>query len=186
MDQREEDNKEERQKSLKELQKNVGQQVEAMKEEAQKSIKEIHENTIKQAKDLSTSIQVLKTEVETTKKSQRETTLEIENLGKKSGAIDANINNRIQNIEERISDAKDAIETSDSTVKKNAKCKKLVSQNIMRRQDIMRRPNLRIIGIEERKLSQLQERDTYEYTRSLQNSKQTGSEQKYLSPPQIH
>ena len=40
--------------------------------------------------------QGLKTEVETTKKSRRETTLEIENLEKKSGAIDGNINNRIQ------------------------------------------------------------------------------------------
>ena len=39
-------------------------------------------------------------EVETTKKSQRETTLEIENLVKKSGVIDANISNRIQEKEE--------------------------------------------------------------------------------------
>ena len=58
-------------------------------------------------KELNKTIQDLKTEVETTKKSQRETTLEIENLGKKPGAIDANINNRIQEIEERISDAED-------------------------------------------------------------------------------
>jgi hypothetical protein len=34
-------------------------------------------------------------EVETIKKSQRETTLELENLGKRSGTIDANITNRI-------------------------------------------------------------------------------------------
>ena len=56
-------------------------------------------------KELSKTIQDLKTEVETTKKSQMETTVEIENLGKKSGAIDTNINNRIQKIEERISEA---------------------------------------------------------------------------------
>ena len=49
---------------------------------------------------LSKTILALKTEVETTKKSQRETTLEIENLGKKSGVINANINNRIHEIEE--------------------------------------------------------------------------------------
>ena len=61
-----------------------------------------------------------KKEVETTKKWQRETTLEIEKLGKKSGVIDANINNRIQEIEDRISDAKDSIETMYSTVKENA------------------------------------------------------------------
>ena len=60
-------------------------------------------------------------EVETIKKSQRETTLEIENLEKKSGAIDASITNRIQEIKERISGAKDNIEYIDTTVKENAK-----------------------------------------------------------------
>ena len=41
------------------------------------------------------TIQNLKMEVGTIKKSKKETTLEIENLGKKSGDIDASINNRI-------------------------------------------------------------------------------------------
>jgi hypothetical protein len=41
------------------------------------------------------TIQDLKMEIETIKKSQRETTLEIEILGNKSGAIDASITNRI-------------------------------------------------------------------------------------------
>jgi predicted nucleic acid-binding Zn-ribbon protein len=50
--------------------------------------------------ELNKTIHGLKMEVETTKKSQRETTLKIENLGKKSGAIDANITNKIQDIEE--------------------------------------------------------------------------------------
>ena len=45
------------------------------------------------------NIQDLKMEVETMKKTQRETTLEIETLGKKSGTIDVRINNRIQEIE---------------------------------------------------------------------------------------
>ena len=49
-------------------------------------------------------------EVETIKKSQRETTLELENLGKRSGVIDANITNRIQEIEEGISGAENSIE----------------------------------------------------------------------------
>ena len=44
-------------------------------------------------------------EVETIKKSQREKTLEIENLGKRTGAIDESITNRIQEMEERISGA---------------------------------------------------------------------------------
>ena len=47
--------------------------------------------------------------------------MEIVNFGKKSGVIDANINNRIQEMEKRISDAEDTIETIDSTVKENAK-----------------------------------------------------------------
>ena len=68
-----------------------------MKEETQKSLKELQENT---KKEQSKVIQDLKTEVKTTRKSQRETILEIENLGKKSGIIDANISNRIQEIEE--------------------------------------------------------------------------------------
>ena len=42
-------------------------------------------------------------EIGTKKKSQTDTTLELENLGKRSGDIDASITNRIQEIEERIS-----------------------------------------------------------------------------------
>ena len=118
-------NKEEMQKSLKEIQENFDQQAEVMKEETQKSLKELQENTNKQVKKLSKTNQDLKTEVETTRKFQRETILEIENLGKKSGAIDANINHRIQEIEERISDAEDTIEIIDSTVKKMQNAKSL-------------------------------------------------------------
>jgi hypothetical protein len=44
-------------------------------------------------------------EIETIKKSQQETTLELENLGKRSGVIDVSISNRIQEIDERISGA---------------------------------------------------------------------------------
>ena len=87
-------------------------------------------------------------EVETIKKSQRETTQDIENLGKKSGAIDISINNRIQEIEERISDAEDTIESTETTVKENEKYKKFLTPNIQEIQDTMRRPNLRIIGID--------------------------------------
>jgi uncharacterized coiled-coil protein SlyX len=65
-------------------------------------------------------------EIETTKKSQRETTLELENLGKRSGAIDASNTNRIQKIEERISGTEDTIENIDTTVKENAKSKNLI------------------------------------------------------------
>jgi chaperonin cofactor prefoldin len=45
-------------------------------------------------KELNKTIQDLNIEVETLRKSQRETTLEVENLGKKTGAIDSSITNR--------------------------------------------------------------------------------------------
>jgi hypothetical protein len=54
------------------------------------------------------TIQDLKIELET-KKSQREITLELENLGRRSGVSDASMTNRIQEIEERISGAEDNI-----------------------------------------------------------------------------
>ena len=94
-------------------------------------------------------------EVETIKKTQREKILEREILGKKSGNIDASISNRKQDIEERISGAEDPIENIDTTIKENAKCKKILTQNIQEIQDIMRRPNLRIIGIDENEDFQL-------------------------------
>ena len=56
-------------------------------------------------------------EVETIKKSQTETTLEIENLEKRSGVINASITNRMQEIEERNSGAEDTIENIDTTIK---------------------------------------------------------------------
>jgi predicted nucleic acid-binding Zn-ribbon protein len=72
---------------------------------------------------LNKTIQDLKMEVETIKKSQRETTLEIENLGKKSEAMDASITNRIKKIK-RLSGAQDTIENIDTTIKENAKISK--------------------------------------------------------------
>jgi hypothetical protein len=88
--------------------------------------------------------------VETIKKSQRETNLEIENLEKKPGAIDASITNRIQEIEQRISGAEDTIENIDTRIEENAKCKKILTQNIKEIQDTMRITNLRIIGVDEK------------------------------------
>jgi hypothetical protein len=59
--------------------------------------------------ELNKTIQDLKVEIETIKKTQRETTLEIGIIGKKSGSIDVSISNRIQKMEERISGAEDSI-----------------------------------------------------------------------------
>ena len=88
-------------------------------------------------------------EVESLKKTQRWTALEMENLGKRIGVTDASISNRLQEIEERISAAEDTTQDIDTTVKENTKSKKLLSQNIQEIQDTMKRPNQQIIDIEE-------------------------------------
>ena len=66
-------------------------------------------------------------EIEAIKKSQRKTTLVIENPGKRSGAIDTSITNRIQDIEERITRTEDTIENIGTIIKENAKCKKILT-----------------------------------------------------------
>jgi predicted nucleic acid-binding Zn-ribbon protein len=74
--------------------------------------------------ELNKIIQDLKREVQTIKKTQSETTLEIETLRKKSGTIDMSISNRIQEMEERISGAEDSIENMGTTIKENKKMQK--------------------------------------------------------------
>jgi predicted nucleic acid-binding Zn-ribbon protein len=98
--------------------------------------------------ELDKMIQDLKMEIETIKKSQKETALEIENLGKRSGVINTSITNRIQEIKERISGTENNMESIVTTVKENAKSKKLLTQNDQEIQDTIR-PNIRILGTEE-------------------------------------
>jgi chromosome segregation ATPase len=142
--------------SLKDVQENTAKQVEGLREEAQKSLKELQENTAKHEIELNKTIQDLKI-IETIKKTQKETTLEIETLGKKSGTIHASISNRIQEMEGRISGAEDSIENMGTAIKENAKCKKILTQNIHEIQDfmIMTRLNLQIIGVDENEYFQL-------------------------------
>jgi len=138
------------------MQDNTSEQGEDLKEETQKSLKELQENTTKQGEELNKAVQDLKMEIETLKEKQRERRQEIENLGKRSGVIDASITNRTQEIEERISGAEDTIEIIDTAVKDNVKLKKLLAQNIQELQDTMR-SNQRIIGIEDCEECQLKE-----------------------------
>jgi hypothetical protein len=81
--------------------------------------------------------------------------LEIETLGKKSGTIGASISNRIQETEERLSDAEDSIENIVITIKENAQCKMILTQKIQKIQDTRRRPNLWIIEVDENEYFQL-------------------------------
>jgi uncharacterized coiled-coil protein SlyX len=87
--------------------------------------------------EMNKTIQDLKIEVEIMKKTQRETILEIEILRKKSGTIDVSISNRIEEMEERISDAEDSIENMNTTIKEHAKCKTILTQNIQEIQDMI-------------------------------------------------
>jgi DNA-binding FrmR family transcriptional regulator len=52
-------------------------------------------------------------------------------------------------MEQRISGAEDSIENMDTIIKENAKCKKILTQNIQKIQDAMRRPNLQIVAVDE-------------------------------------
>ena len=71
--------------------------------------------------EMNKTILDLKSKVDTIKKIQKEATVDIESLGKKSGTIDSSISNRMQEMEERISGAEDSIENMDTTIKENAK-----------------------------------------------------------------
>jgi wobble nucleotide-excising tRNase len=127
--------------TLKEIQENTAKEVEVLKE--------LQKNITKLVMEVNKTIQDLKREVETIKKTQSETALEIKVLGKKSGAIDASISSRIQEIDERTSGSEDSIRSMGRTIKENAKCKMILTQNIQEIKATMRRPNLRFIGIDE-------------------------------------
>jgi hypothetical protein len=94
-------------------------------------------------------------EIETIKKSQRLTTLEMENIRKRSG-----VTNRIQEKKERISGMEDTIKYDNIKVKGNTKCTRFLKKNIKEIQDTMERPNVIIIGIEEIENSQCKGQET--------------------------
>nr|ACD47066.1 L1 unspliced fusion gene protein [Mus musculus] len=135
--------------SLREIQENTAKELQVLKEK--------EENTSKQVMEMDKTILDLKREMDKIKKAQSEAKLEIETLGNKSGTIDASISKRIQEIEERISGAEDSIENIGTTIKDNAKCKKILTQNIQEIQVKMRRPNLQIIGVDGNEDFQLKE-----------------------------
>jgi TolA-binding protein len=105
--------------------------------------------------EMNKTILDLKRKVDTIKKTQSEAKLEIETLGKKSGTIDSSISNRIQEMEERISGAKDSIENMGTNNQRKCKCTKILTQNTQEIQDTMRRPKLKIIGVDENEDFQL-------------------------------
>ena len=84
------------------------------------------------------------------KKTHAEEILDMENLGKTTETSDASITHRIQEMEERISGIEDTIEEINTSIKGNVKSKKLLAQNTQEIWDTMKRPKLRLIGIEDR------------------------------------
>ncbi|ERE70281.1 LINE-1 type transposase domain-containing protein 1 [Cricetulus griseus] len=135
--------------------------IEDLKEDMRKSLKEMEEKTNQNIQDinksLSETVQDLNTEIETIKKAQSDGMLEIKKLGKRSGTIDVSITNRIQEMEERISGVEDILAEIDSSTKENLKSNKSLTQNIQEIWDTMKRPNLRIISIEEGEEIQLKD-----------------------------
>ena len=104
------------------------------------------EKAIKQVME---TVQELKTEMEAMKKTQTKGRLDIENLGNRTETTESSITNRIQEIEERISDSEDTIEKINALIKENSKSNKFSSQNIQEMWDTIKKTNLRIIGVEE-------------------------------------
>ena len=62
--------------------------------------------------------QELKRKIEAIKKTQTEATLEMENLGRRTGNTESNITNTIHVMKERISIIEDTIQEIDKSVKK--------------------------------------------------------------------
>jgi hypothetical protein len=71
--------------------------------------------------ELNKSIQDLKMEVKTKKKTKREKMLEIEILEKNKGTIDMSISNTVQEMKEKITGAEDSIESMEKTIIVNSK-----------------------------------------------------------------
>jgi predicted RNase H-like nuclease (RuvC/YqgF family) len=94
--------------SVKEIQEKTPKELQVLKEK--------EENTPKTVMEMNKTILDLKRELDTIKKTQSEAKLDVENLGKKSGTMDASISNRIQEMEERISGAEESIENIGTTI----------------------------------------------------------------------
>ena len=99
-------------------------------EEMNKSFKGTIGNQEKAIKQVMETVQDLKTEIEVMKKTQTDGRLDMEHLGKQTGTTETSITNRIQEIEERISDTEDTIAEINSLIKENNKSNKFLTQNI--------------------------------------------------------
>ena len=136
-------------KKMEEMSKEMEDKYNKKFEEMSKFVNDTLGNQEKTIKQVMESVQELKTKMEAVRKTQTEDRLDMENLGKQTETSGTSITNRIQEIEERISDYEDTIEKINALTKENSKSNKFSSQNIQEIWDIIKKPNLRIIGVEE-------------------------------------
>jgi hypothetical protein len=108
--------------SLQEIQENTGKQVDTLKEETHTHTQKNPLKNYRKTHETGKGTKQNHPRSKNGNKNNKEITmLEIENLGKKSGVIDASITGRIQEIKERISVEEDTTENIDTTVKVNEK-----------------------------------------------------------------
>ena len=136
-------------KRIEEMSKEMDEKYNKKFEEMSKSVNDTLGNQEKTIKQVMETVQELKTEIEAMKKTQNKGRLDMENLGKRTENTESSITNRIQEMEERISESEDTIEKINAQIKENSKFNKFSSQNIQEIWDTIKKPDLRIIGIEE-------------------------------------
>ena len=117
-------------KKIEEMSKEMDEKYNKKFEEMSKSMNDILGNQKKTIKQVMETVQELKTEMEAMKKTQNEGRLDMENLGKRTETTESSITNRIQEMEERISESEDTIEKINVLIKENSKSNKFSSQNI--------------------------------------------------------
>ena len=108
----------EKNKKQKEMSKEMDEKYNKKFEEISKSLNDTLRNQEKTIKQVMETLQEMKTEMETMKKTQTENRLDMENLGKRTETTESRITNRIQEIEEQISDSEDTIENKCSGQRK--------------------------------------------------------------------
>lgn len=151
---------------LEKLQENANNQMKEITKTVQalktykEAMEETQEYTKNQMKEIKKSVQDLKMKMDSMINTQTEEKRERETSEKKASNTEVSFSNRIQEMEERISGLEDTITDIESTIKENAKSGKLLTQNIQEIKDTMKRRNLRIIGIEEREDIRLQGPET--------------------------
>ena len=126
-------------KRIEEMSKEMDEKYNKKFEEMSKSVNDTLGNQEKAIKQVMESVQEVKTEMEAVKKTQTEGQLDMENLGKRTETTESSLTNRIQEIEERISDYEDTIEKINALTKENSKSNKFSSQNIQEIWDIIKK-----------------------------------------------